>query len=216
MHNGASPSVSDSNIDYILNNGSYNIYLIGTDTYNIAKSSYRKYWLPDLNEWHKAAYYRPVNGNNASGTSAVMIKRDDPYLVASGVDATTKQQTQVFANLSVSGWLYADHIMIGDGTIMSSLSALNLQEGTTDTTTNTQTTITPNNVPKISLDDQWNNRNSKSILGSMVSCTGCAFDGKPLRLDDDTYSLCTDTELVDNDNVPWWCDDKNNGPGWFI
>jgi hypothetical protein len=215
MHNGAIAVVAENNIDYILNNGSYNIYLTDVDTYSIAKGSYRKYWLPELSEWHKAAYYRPVNGNSAAGTASVSIKRSEPYLVGSGIDSVTKEETKVFANLSVSGWLYADHIMIGDGTIMSSLSELNFTQGDGTTTTNTQT-ITQTQVPATNLDDQWNNRNTKSILGTIASCTGCLFSAQPKRIETDTFSLCSDTELKETDNVPWWCDENTNGPGWFI
>jgi hypothetical protein len=215
IHNGALPIIAENNIDYILNNGSYNIYLTDVDTYSIAKGSYRKYWLPELSEWHKAAYYRPVNGNSVTGTSSVSIKRPEPYLVGSGIDAVTNQETKVFANLSVSGWLYADHIMIGDGTIMSSLSELNFTQGGGTDTTNTQT-ITQTQTPTTNLDDQWNNRNTKSILGTVASCTGCIFSAQPKRIETDTFSLCSDAGLIESDNLPWWCDEKTNGPGWFI
>ena len=220
LHHGAPNTFTggSSNIDFVLNNGAYNIYNIDTNSYIITKASNGKYSLPDINQWHKAAYYQPIMASQAVGTSSVSIKRSEPYLVGSGIDVVTQQETQTFANLSVSGWLYADHIMIGDGTIMSSLSALNFQQGPTPGTPTADTagTIPSNQTPNVNLDTQWNNVNTKTILSTIVSCTGCVFNANPLRLSEDTYGTCSDTNLLAENNIPWWCDDKNVGPGWFI
>jgi hypothetical protein len=207
LHNGATLSVDEENVDTILNSGAY--YIADIDgSYIIQKNSYRKYWLPNINEWHKAAYYEPVQANNYNGTSTVSVKSSEPYLVASGLDNTTQLPTQVFANLTVSGWLYVDHIIVGDQTIASPVSYTNI--GTTTTTTTTQTD--GNTAPPAGLDDYINDAGT-SISRTEIACVGdtCSYDGKPLRLSDDTITLC------DGDtNIPWWCDANNAGPGWFI
>lgn len=216
LHNGAALTVSESEVDYTLDTGAYTIISIGNNSYNIIKSSYRKYWLPDLNEWHKAAYFTPVNALTGQGSSTVNICRSEPQIIGSGVNKLTGQPAQEFANLSVSGWLYVDHLIVGDGTIRSSKQFLNVIDNSTNTT-NTQSTITSTSSSN-NYDAQWNNLNA-IVTQSFVSCvssSGCYFDAKPLRLDEDTLPLCTDLQLIADNNVPWWCETNNNGPGWFI
>lgn len=119
LHNGAILSVD--NIPYIdstINNGAYDILDVGNNSYLINKNTYQKYWLPNINEWHKAAYFEPRTSLISTGSSSVMIKRDNPYPVSTGINAAGQPGT-TFANLSVRGWLYADHIVIGDGTVLS-------------------------------------------------------------------------------------------------
>jgi len=215
LHNGASQVIAENDIDYNLDTGAYTIISIGTNSYNIIKSSYRKYWLPDLNEWHKGAYYRPIDASTGQGTTTVSVRRNEPQVIASGVDKVTGQPAQEFANLSVSGWLYVDHLIVGDGTIRSSKEFLNLIE---PTTTNTNTQTTNQSTSTNNYNNQWNNVNA-IVTKSYVSCvasSGCDFNAKPLRLDDDTVTLCNDAESILLKNIPWWCDSNNNGPGWFI
>lgn len=220
MHNGAPASIEEEEVDYTLDIGAYNIANIGNNSFNIAKSSYRKYWLPNLNEWHKAAYYRPVDSSSTRGTSTVSIKRPDPFLVASGVN-TKSEPAQLYANLSVSGWLYVDHLIVGDGTIRSAKrftgittpDTTNPNDNGTGQDTGGNTTIV---VPRINLNAQWNNINA-IVSEDKVSCVsaGCNFDAKPLRLDADVVALCTDPDLLASNNTPWWCQVNNTGPGWF-
>ena len=115
LHNGAILSVDDIvYVDSIIDNGAYDIM----DGDQITKNTYQKYWLPSLNEWHKAAYFEPRTSLISTGSPSVMIKRDNPYPVSTGINAAGQPGT-TFANLSVRGWLYADHIIIGDGTVFS-------------------------------------------------------------------------------------------------
>ena len=119
LHNGAILSVDNiTYIDSTINDGAYTIYNGGNNSYRITKNTYQKYWLPSLNEWHKAAYFEPRTSLISTGSPSVMIKRDDPYPVSSGINIAGQPGT-TFANLSVRGWLYADHIIIGDGTVLS-------------------------------------------------------------------------------------------------
>lgn len=212
LHNGSLQNINESDIDYNLNTGAYLIYSTGANSYNIVKQSYRKYWLPDLNEWHKAAYYEPVASSDYAGTSTVNIKRDSSQIIATGLNSAG-QADQLYANLSVSGWLYVDHIVVGDGTIRSAKKFTGLTDPSDPIPTTSQGTTTT--APAINLTTQYNNPYA-SIFGAVASCitAGCSFDGKPLRIDDDTISLCTDNTLSYNE-VPWWCNTNNNGPGWF-
>jgi hypothetical protein len=218
LHNGANLNLLEENIDYNLDIGAYNILYIGDLSYNIVKTSYRKYWLPNLNEWHKAAYYSPVDTLSTRGTSAVTVKRNEPFLVASGIEDTSKQPTSLFANLSVSGWLYVDHIIVGDGTIRSPRKFTKITQPTEEETTgqvevaSTGTIV----VARTNLQPQWNNPNA-IVYEDHVSCVsdGCSFNAKPLRLDQDVLALCSDQDLIDSNNTPWWCDNPNNGPTWF-
>lgn len=216
LHNGATLNLLEEDIDYNLDIGSYNILYIGDSSYNVVKTSYRKYWLPNLNEWHKAAYYSPVDTLATRGTSAVTVKRNDPFLVASGTDNASKQPASLFANLSVSGWLYVDHIIVGDGTIRSPRKFTNITAPTGEDTAGQVAPTGTLVVPRTNLKPQWDNPNA-IVYEDHVSCVsdGCSFNAKPLRLDSDVAALCSDQDLIDSNNTPWWCDNPNNGPTWF-
>ena len=107
LHNGA-PLSEIIDIDTILDFGAYDIFPIGDATYLINKNIYQKYWLPTLNEWHKAAYFESRSGLVGTGISAAMIRRNEPHVVTDAIDPT------IIASLSVSGWLYVDHLIVGD------------------------------------------------------------------------------------------------------
>ena len=129
LHNGAPLSDID-NIDQILDFGAYDIFPIGEGSYLVNKNVYQKYWLPNLNEWHKAAYFEPRENLISTGSSAVLVKREDPYVVSSGSDQL------LLANLSVSGWLYVDHLIVGDNVSSSSTIPKRTLPGPGDDTTN--------------------------------------------------------------------------------
>jgi hypothetical protein len=114
MHNGANWVIEEEDVDRTIDIGAYNIIPNGTNNYIIAKNRYRKYWLPNLDEWHKAAYFEPLALPSTSGVSAMMVRRSDPYVVTSGVSGS------LFASVSVSGWLYVDRLIVGDNSAASS------------------------------------------------------------------------------------------------
>lgn len=217
LHNNALTNIAEENIDAIIDDGAYTIVPFGNDTYNIAKSPYARYWLPDLNEWHKAAYFEPVDINALSGTSAVMIKRDDPHLVASGIDSTSKKFTELFANLSVSGWLYVDHIIVGDGTIRSSRKFTNIDPAATPTQPTTQEDTTEEKKPpsKDEIDDFIDRDPNAITIGNITSSIGTPFNATPAPNEEDVSSLCDDPDLISNNNTPWFCDADNTGPSFF-
>lgn len=83
-----------------LENGSYSIQ---DEIYAITKNRNRGYYLPSLNEWHKAAYYLPISETLKNPTSAIIIKTDIPHEYASG---------QISA-LTINGHLYTDQLKVG-------------------------------------------------------------------------------------------------------
>jgi hypothetical protein len=115
LHNGA-PIINVVDVDTILDFGAYDIFPIGEASYLVNKNIYQKYWIPSLNEWHKAAYFEPREGVITTGSSTVLVKRNEPYTVVSG----TATSERLLANLSVSGWLYVDHLIVGDNIRSSS------------------------------------------------------------------------------------------------
>jgi hypothetical protein len=122
LHNNAPLSPSD--IDSVIDDGAYNVFEIGTNSYIITKNADQKYYIPNLNEWHKSAYFENLDNFARQDVSAVTVKREDPYLVGSGVD-NEGLVCNTYANLSVKGWLYADHIIVGDGIIKSASRYIN-------------------------------------------------------------------------------------------
>lgn len=114
LHNGAPTGTGLSN--NITEDGAYTILGIGGGSYQITKNSYQKYWLPSVHEWHKAAYFTPLSVSSTTGTSSVNIKRTDAYLINSGT--TNGTAYSIYANLSVSGWTYSDHLVLGDKTFV--------------------------------------------------------------------------------------------------
>ena len=113
LHNGA-PTGTGENAPsaYVTEDGAYTINIAGSTT--VVKNKDQKYWLPSLNEWHKAAYFQPIVTEELARSSAVTIRRPLPYEVSSGIAAS----------LSVSGHLYADNLIVGDsGKLVSSLAS---------------------------------------------------------------------------------------------
>lgn len=124
LHNGANWGVDESSVDVTIDTGAYNIIPNGTNSYLVSKNRYRKYWLPSLNQWHKSAYFEPIVTAGASGVSAVMVRRSEPHIVIADDISTT------YASVSVSGWLYADHLIVGDNKNVSSpLPRRNITDG---------------------------------------------------------------------------------------
>lgn len=114
LHNGAPWYVTESSVDQTIDSGAYDIVPNGSNTFIVRKNRYQKYWLPNLDQWHKAAYFEPKMSMAASGVPAVMVRRSEPYSVTSDETAT------LYASVSVSGWLYVDHLIVGDNPNASS------------------------------------------------------------------------------------------------
>lgn len=114
LHNGAlsygrmeTIAIEDSEtinnvISRNISNGAYDI-TGSAGSISVVKNRDQKYWLPSLNEWHKAAYYKAGIVVEQGGTSAVTIKSDIPKEVSSGT----------LASVTVGGPLYTDSLVVG-------------------------------------------------------------------------------------------------------
>lgn len=202
LHNGAELDVTEDDVDSYINYGAYDIF-----DNDIRINIYQKYWLPSINEWHKAAYYEPVNGAREAGSSAVMIKREEPYVVATGYDPNGDNCTTL-ANLSVSGWLYVDHIIVGDGTIRSAKKFANCGD---------LTGSEPVDTGGDTADAVFNNDNTNTSGGG----TTCVGDDCPDPSDPSVGggqigdSGSTNDDDCSGDDPPPYCDDNWDGPTWF-
>ena len=116
LHNGAltreqmeavaaSESVTvDTIIDRDINFGAYTLNKDPlTSEVNVFKNNDQKYWLPSLNEWHKAAYYKPAAIETDEGDTAILVKSDLPKEISSGN----------VASVTVAGSVYSDDIAVG-------------------------------------------------------------------------------------------------------
>ena len=116
LHNGA--PVYGNVTSATTESGAYEIE-ISAGTTTISKNIYQTHWLPSLNEWHKAAYFRPLPGTTSSiNKAAVIVRKAMPMEISSGV----------LASLTVGDYLYADDLMVGStvdttGSMIKTLSA---------------------------------------------------------------------------------------------
>lgn len=105
LHNGA-PTGYISDIYSIVNSGAYNIAYedINETSPIITKNSYQQYWIPSLNEWHKAAYYRPTQLVTSGDGTVVLINTSEAYTPPSGDTSS----------LTVGGRIYGEDLTISD------------------------------------------------------------------------------------------------------
>jgi len=85
----------------------------GTDL--VTKNRDQNYWLPTLNEWHKAAYYSPLDVESDSQASCVVIRRGEPFEYSNAEPFVSG--TGLVAALTVSGLTYTDYLKIGNKVI---------------------------------------------------------------------------------------------------
>lgn len=115
-----------------IGDGAYSISIAG-GSISIFKNKDQKYWLPSLNEWHKAAYYRAGIITEQGGTSAITIKSDAPKEISTGK----------LASVTVGGPLYTDSLVVGTyddvnnvlKTTIDSTNNYNIIVGTSDLVT---------------------------------------------------------------------------------
>lgn len=98
----AQSETTDNVISRNIGDGAYSISSAG-GSISIFKNRDQKYWLPSLNEWHKAAYYKAGVITEQGGTSAVTFKTDAPKEISAGK----------LASVTVGGPLYADSLVVG-------------------------------------------------------------------------------------------------------
>jgi len=105
LHNGA-PTGTISDVFSIIQSGAYNVGYADQNQTSpvITKNSYQKYWLPSLNEWHKGAYYRPIQLVTTGNGTVILINSTTAYTPPSGDTSS----------LTIGGRVYGDDLTISD------------------------------------------------------------------------------------------------------
>lgn len=217
LHNGTPSGIdfADKLIDEILDDGAYSL-LRENNSYLITHNSNKKYFLPNIHQWHKAAYFQPVPAVLVSGKPVVTINTDTPYIVATEKITTTQSQNtnstvvpkQLLADLTVSGWLVVDKLIVRDGTIASSLSDIGFEpEVPTEETISGQTIVDGDPPPQ-----QNETGGSNSNVYWSNSTASVRKDGvygetePPYPPNGNGESLdCEDPLLIETNNIPYWC-----------
>lgn len=104
LHNGAPTGLIES-ADNITESGAYNIVPSVSDTYLIQKNNISNYYIPDIHEWYKSAYFKPdtVLSYNAN---TVLVNMDNPH---------PSSILSVGGNTFISGSLEVSGIISGQG-----------------------------------------------------------------------------------------------------
>ena len=115
VNNGAPTGLTVSP-DVITESGAYNIALQGGGIYAISKDANAEYYLPDINDWYKAAYFQPGTAVAQSGTSILLNANDAGILsTKNDVEATVTIGGDVVlssGDLNVSGVVAARDLQI--------------------------------------------------------------------------------------------------------
>ena len=82
----------------------------------VSKNRDQNYWLPTLNEWHKAAYYKPSDSIESTELSAVTIRRETPFEYSASEPFVSG--TGSVASLTINGLTYSDQIKINEFNIV--------------------------------------------------------------------------------------------------
>jgi hypothetical protein len=230
LENGAPSNIDPNNADEIINQGAYQILLAGSNYY-ISTNKNRKYFLPSLNQWHKAAYFEYKESVLVSGSPVVTIGTEDPYIVATekladigGLSTEiTQNPRQTLANLTVSGWLVVDKIVVRDGTLRSRLpdgfedpENPDSEDEDFGSEQSVGSGLSPPPTGESKKNTYWNP--SSTVMPRLDGVYG---EKTPPLIPDGTEEMsdlsCDDDELIANNNVPFWCEPngKEKGPRFY-
>ena len=208
LHNDAPFSINPDDANTIINDGAYTVLLAGSNYY-VTTNKNKKYHLPTLHQWHKSAYFEYQESIFVSGSPAITMGTKDPYVVATELlpQNSTETPKQVLANVTVSGWLVVDKIIVRDGTVRSSLKDIGFTPDLTQITINTQAVGDKPPLPSenggSSSDTFWNNNTSSSWGGG----GGVFGETEPPPLTDgDGTENESDCEIENICERPFWCD----------
>lgn len=229
LHNGAPVYVDPNEYNSIINDGAYTILTAGSNYY-VTTNPNKKYFLPSLDQWHKAAYFEFKESVLVSGSPVVTVGTDTPYVVATELLPADSTETpkQIVANLTVNGWLVVDKILVRDGAVISSLKDIgfepDLSSDNQDTNQDAQNTdITtqssggsPPPTGESSSDTYRNNSTSSSWGGGGGTYGEKSPPLPPDGLDDADSNDCTDPELIATNNVPYWCSEQGREIGPYF
>lgn len=220
LNNGAlsGSDFSNKTVEETLDDGPYSLLRDGSNYIINYNKENRKYFLPDIHQWHKAAYFQPQPAVLVSGKPAITINTPAPHIVATESVSGTVVPKQLIADLTVSGWLVVDKIIVRDGTIRSSLSDIGF---TPATNTNVSTQTVPGRRPPrrnetggSASDTYWSDPTASSRRDGVYGEIAPPLppDGNGTEIDCDNSP-----ELVEANNLPYWCrpDGRNIGPIFY-
>lgn len=231
LENGAPTGIDPVNANNIINQGAYEILLDGDNNYRIDTNRNRKYFLPSLDQWYKAAYFEYQDSVVVSGSPVVTINTDIPHIVAtektSSLSALSTDSSnppkQLLANLTVSGWLVVDKIIVRDGTVRSSLTDIGFDPDIgDDDDISAQNTTGSSLIPPTrtspsgsSSSTYWSNSTSSPHPGGVFGRTNPPLPPNGDGTEDP--ASCTDPDLIAANNIPFWCDPngKLKGPYFY-
>ena len=98
LHNGAPTGLTEDAAN-ITESGAYNIQIDAGNTYSISKNPLATYYIPDMNEWHKSAYFK-ADESTTTNSNIVLINTYEPYPSAI---LTVNGYTHISGDMSVSG-----------------------------------------------------------------------------------------------------------------
>jgi len=98
LHNGAPTGLTEP-ASNITENGAYNIINTVGNIYAIAKNPFARYYIPDIHEWYKSAYFEPLASVTAA-SNTVIINSDLPEPSAV---LTIGGKTHIRGDLEASG-----------------------------------------------------------------------------------------------------------------
>lgn len=226
LHNGTPNSFVSNSIEDVLENGAYSILTDGSN-YLVNINNNKKYFLPTLDQWYKAAYFKPESLSLVAGKPVVSINTDIPHIVATELleENSTEIPKQIVADLTVSGWLVVDKIIVRDGTISSSLNDIGFNPVIpSDPNDNdfSQSSISPNSAPPLPRDSggfqhslYWNNSTASPRRDGVYG------EISPPLPPDATESMlelsCSDSQLILDNNLPFWCvgSGRLSGPQFY-
>ena len=226
LENGAPTGIDPINANNIINQGAYEILLDGDNNYRIDTNRNRKYFLPSLDQWYKAAYFEYQDSVVVSGSPVVTINTDTPHIVATEKTSniSTDAPKQLLANLTVSGWLVVDKIIVRDGTVSSSLADIGFEPDVgddDDVSVPVQNTTGSVLVPPArtspggsSSSTYWSNSTSSPRPDGVFGRTNPPLPPNGDGTEDP--ASCTDPDLITANNVPFWCDPNGRLKGPFF
>jgi hypothetical protein len=225
LENGAPSTVNSSQLNNIINDGAYQLLFDGTN-YQISTNKNRKYFLPSLNQWHKAAYFEYKDSVVVSGSPAITIGTDLPGVVAtkitdsiSTLNVENTVSENILANLTINGWLIVDKIIVRDGSVRSPLpSGFRDPENPDQDDDDEEEDITgqsdgptPPPTGESKKNKYWNDPAFPSRRDGVYA------EKEPPLIPDGTADMTTIDCDANPNNIPFWCepDGKLKGPNFY-
>jgi formylglycine-generating enzyme required for sulfatase activity len=241
LENNSPSGIDLLEVDSVVNQGAYDILSANDNIAEIITNLNRKYFLPSLNQWHKAAYFEYKESVVVSGSPVVTINKDTPDIVAQErvneiAGQSLPEETnrkKVLANLTVDGWLVVDKIIVKNHTgqgraFRSTLTDLGFDADTSDPNSDlpgTQSNAPANQPPRPSDNDGfrgnkfWLDPRSIDYGSNVFGTFAPPIVPNILAESAENYADCANLEdsVLETNNIPFWCKPlgKFIGPSFY-